>query len=101
MGRIEMRIINRMTMKKMHFGDSGNKRSESAHDRYKTGEKNGLGAVFGKKSVSLVNMLLIDRNFGVGNNFLSKEMTDPVVGSIPQNGGCKKQKQYEVNIKRA
>lgn len=69
----------------MHFTDTGDERSKSPNNRDKAGEKNGFAAVFIKKFICLIDMLFIDGNMRIGDDFFTKEMTDPIIGGITHN----------------
>ena len=76
-----------------HFAYSGHKGGKSSHDRYKTGQKYGFPPMFGKKSIGLVDVVLVDRDFRVSDNFFTEKMAYPIIGGVSQNGSKKEQAQ--------
>lgn len=68
----------------MHLADTGHEGSEGADNGDEPGEKNSFTAMTRKKMVGFVYVFLIERNFGVGDDFLTKKMTDPIINRITE-----------------
>ena len=71
----------------VHFANAGDKGDKGADDGHEASQKNSFAAMFGKKIIGLGEMRVIERNFWVREDFLAKEVADPVIGSIAEDGG--------------
>lgn len=68
----------------IHFSYPCHKRGKGADDGDKSSQKNRFPAVFVVKRLCFVNMILINWNPRIVDQFLAKKMSNPIIRCIPE-----------------
>lgn len=67
----------------LHGANASDEGSESSNDGDETSKKNGFAPVFFEELLGFVDVFLVDERYlGVVDDFLSKKVTNPVVGRV-------------------